>query len=134
MPSDKEAALDRAASTRGRGSCFRDGQVLFSREEQVSLAESVSLKQAQAPLSPGELCVPWAKLGFPSPCPGTGWPERPTPGSALRRAGPGRCLGSPEATLGQTRRGSGLLELMATLECTTTQHWGQGLSFLGLRD
>lgn len=63
---------------------------------------------------------------FPSPWPGTGWPEKPTPGSALLTAGPGRCPGSPEATLGQTRRGSGLFELVATLEHTTTERWGQG--------
>lgn len=78
-----------------------------------------------------------AKRGFHSPWPGTIWPEKPAPGSALPGPGPGRCPGSPEDTLGwahwRTRRCLGLLELTTPLEYTTTGHWSQGWSFLGLR-
>lgn len=114
-------------------------ELLQGSDESAWHTHSPTPKRVEALLSPREVCLPWAKLGFHSPWSGTGWPEKPAPGPALLRAGPGQCpLRPPEATLGWAcwwvRRGSGLLQLMVTLEYTVTTCWGQEQSFLGLRD
>lgn len=133
---DKEEAGARRSLKPGSGRlCF---QVNSSRGIMSELVDSPSSKRAGALLSPGEFHLSWAKLGLHSPWPGTDWPEKSAPGPAPLRAGSWRCPGRPEATLGRVcwgaRRGSGLLQLMATLEYTTTKCWGQEQSFLGLRD
>lgn len=132
---DKDGALAQVVSKCGERLTFWGWPIYRPQGRNKGAQWRASHSSRQTPCFLQVSCVSHGQSWrSPSPWTWTGGPERPTPGPALLRAGPGWCLGSPEASMGQTRTDSGLLEQTATLECTTTQCWGPEQFLLGQKD